>query len=583
MAVPEPSIEHLERLHTNFLFAIPSFYSNTNTDEKQKLLDLFSVIFEEEYFKANLAWFVVWDKSISEEYPKQCFLSGDNHRACQIVNMYRTQQWEQLFSKYVTIPSQFCVKNSIEDTSFIFTTEDFAVKRVSNKYLVSLNLKDIVSEITINDNYEKANRSLEEEVIGKLADSHSKLKDKDTLVTPIYNTLKILLRSDSLRRDDIIKLLNCCFWLRLAYPEDWKTMLYFPGIIAKKVESVPFGVNIGFKKTPSMDVILFLKKITLLFFTRKSVDFFQKKAEKETGRRRKDVNNLNDLLSDFQHIFLQCAADSSNWAAEEGKYEIIRDINNYMKGRGEYIKLLSDFIFGVNKDTESFYGYPLSSIFPPLHMFMSPVFFKLHKFELSWSDVSSQLLSFFSVLVHKNSKIINVSSFDIKKIDNYIKGMKVSLPHPISVASILENLIHNALLKHCNSNLLRADSNQRIKICILLSESQDKFILGFWDTGEGFDETSWKEIPQWREKGSSDNGEKNKGFGYWFIDRIVRHIDGDFDYGVYDNENRLHKQCEALNKIIEHIDIIEAFALKQLASDKFRVVHIISLMKSEGN
>ena len=114
MAVQEPSIDHLERLHTDFLFAIPSFFSSTSNNTKQKLLDVFAVILKQEYFKANLAWFVVWDKSIDEEYPESYFLRGDDSKARKVVNMYKSSEWIDPFSKYVTIPSKFCVRNRIE-------------------------------------------------------------------------------------------------------------------------------------------------------------------------------------------------------------------------------------------------------------------------------------------------------------------------------------------------------------------------------------------------------------------------------------------------------------------------------------
>ena len=78
-----------------------------------------------------------------------------------------------------------------------------------------------------------------------------------------------------------VKLINYYYLIRLAY-DDWKTILYLPGIVSKGFKNIPLGVNIGLKEVVPLEVILFLKRAVLLFFTRQSVDYFEEMAKRET-------------------------------------------------------------------------------------------------------------------------------------------------------------------------------------------------------------------------------------------------------------------------------------------------------------
>lgn len=482
MAVQEPSIDHLERLHTNFLFAIPSFFSSTSNDTKQKLLEVFAVILEQKYFKANLAWFVVWDKSIDEEYPKSYFLKGNDSKARQVVNMYKSSEWIDQFSKYVTIPSKFCVRNGIEDTSFIFAAEDFGVERVNNKYLVPLNLKDIVSEITMRDSDISRNmkHGLEEKVIKELEYYHSQLGENDNLITPIFKALKDIFPETAITKKTVAKLLNCYFWLGLAYPEDWKTMLYFPGIIAKKVESVPFGVNIGFKKTPSMDVILFLKKITLLFFTRKAVEFFERRVQKEKNLR---MAMFREVYHDIGRLIIPSILKTISRRSEQDVIWLL----NYLRGRLEFLRLLSI-------DEEKKNGKFFSIRDRINHIYERLAITSKNALKLIYSEDT-------------NCKIhVHVPAFDL----------------------IFENLMSNSG-RHGTTPARRNSHMSEVPVRIEVLERDDNIYIYYQDEGKGFEEDKKEEVNRWiRQVFNDDEITNDTGMGFSMIQKACNSIGGVF-------------------------------------------------------
>lgn len=568
MAVQEPSIDHLERLHTDFLFAIPSFFSSTSNNTKQKLLDVFAVILKQEYFKANLAWFVVWDKSIDEEYPESYFLRGDDSKARKVVNMYKSSEWIDPFSKYVTIPSKFCVRNRIEDTSFIFAAEDFGVERVNNRYLVPLNLKDIVSEITMRDSDISRNmkHGLEEKVIKELEYYHSQLGKNDNLITPIFKALQGIFPETAITKERVAKLLNCYFWLGLAYPEDWKTMLYFPGIIAKKVESVPFGVNIGFRKLPSMDVILFLKKITLLFFTRKAVNFFEEQAEKEAGRRIRDVNNLNKLLSDFQHTILQSIIDSIRYfmGGSASEHSCIDKLLTYVSRRGTYLDQLSDFIATTRRNNiraVTFNRSALESEFIDSGIFIRKI--------ISQASTISDSINEWRNIFKPKAKLESDSNINIEGI----------CWGPIQ--TIIENLIANSLNYAFFSE---KETRIYIRFCKLYNNQNKETYpaIIYWDDGKGFEKKVCNNIPRWYETGPTLS-EGRKGYAYWLIGKIMDHVGGELKLLIYANHNSLlqlnNNNLYTSNYIMP---ICEEFLKKNLFNNKnlengnCRVIHILA-------
>jgi len=91
MNVIEPTVEKLDKLHSDFLFSIPDYFLNNTEDEFTKLDKLFFPIINNDYFSASLRWFVIWEKKLNIEDTCLYFLKGKNDYACNVVEIVTTQ------------------------------------------------------------------------------------------------------------------------------------------------------------------------------------------------------------------------------------------------------------------------------------------------------------------------------------------------------------------------------------------------------------------------------------------------------------------------------------------------------------
>ena len=480
MNTKEPTIDELERLQNTFLFGIPDFYNDKKSSIKDKLYKLFSPIFSQEYFRVNLKWFVTWEKRSKEESPELYFLVGDDDNARKIVDLYRTEQWENEFSEYVTIPSKFCYKYGIEDISMIYTINDLnEINKIQEikKYIILLNLKDLISRIPQYNNSNGLPLS-EERAMRELSNYYSELKINNSLINEIYSTL-VATFDKEIAREDIIKLINCYFWLKLAYPEEWKAILYFPGIIAKQVVSIPVGVNISLKEIPSLDVILFLEKIILQFFTRESVDFFEKKAQKERDLR----------LATFREAYHDIGRNIIPPILEElGKPNVdnVKLLVEYLRNKLEVLRLLS---IDERKNNQSVEPFLIKERIENLHVLLS--------FE------------------NKNKLRFTFSSEKECKIQVY----------PLFFDLIFENLISNSG-RHGG----RPRNISIVPININISDDNDSIVIKYQDEGKGFEESEKEKVDQWTKGIFTDEElKREKGIGFWMLQKACDSIGFKFD------------------------------------------------------
>lgn len=510
MSIKEPSIDELEKLQNTFLFRIPDFYKDKAHSNYQDILyKLFSPILE--YFVDNLKWFNVWRKIVGEEIPQLDFLVDKDPDARKIVNMYRSPEWKKILFDYVTIPSMFCQKYDKEDVSFIYTINNLEEENPfpkMNKYIITLNLKDIISGIR-QYNYSNDSQPLEKKVIRGLEHYYSELKKNEYLITAIHNKLKETFENKDIKNEDVIKLINCYFWVRLAYPEEWKVMLYSPGIISKKVDSIPFGVNIGLKENPSLSVILFLKKITLLFFSRESVDFFEEKAKREADIRVKQEKEIAHLLFEFPHIVGNYVSRAIGRSLQFGDIQTASELAWFIGKAGTYMSSTlatsepSKEKYKLKECLEKFKNIPLGlTLNTPIN------------------DINEY-----------NSELVAWKSMFGQKLD-IEDSLAIWLPE-----GVLETIFSNLL-----SNTKKMNNKRPFLLVSISAKKENSYITLIYKEihSEGFTLEIIKNIKRWALEGPRED-EYHKGFGYRSIYKAsVEICKGIFEIIILHNEKEIN-------------------------------------------
>lgn len=315
--------------------------------------------------------------------------------------------------------------------------------------------------------------------------------------------------------------------------------------------------------------LISLPMIDSVMYGHKIIPYFKQHEEK--------IENLNRILADFQHILLKTAIESANEALESLKsskyiieYNIVRDIIFYIKKRGDYIKNLSDYLIESKKSSINEWG--LSDMLPPECMFIKKLF---ENTSMNWEDKKDKLLGIFKLLFTSNGQTKEYKISNAKDIN-----IKFSLPDGQAIATILEGLIHNSLIKHRAQQLFNDD---KLYVYIHIIKSDSALFLCYWDTGEGFEKGASEKIPLWMEgkigpSSSTSSGFSVKGFTYWLINTIKNHIKecgGNcmFDFFSINKQNIIVQKCNLLNDNYPTSKKNE-LALNNLSNDRERIIHV---------
>lgn len=295
-------------------------------EEEKRLREIFSIILECPVLRDKIVWFNSWSRKPTDTDNYEIrFIKDSNEIPRAIINI----SGEEKYKKYVSSLSALAKDYNYEDTvskkrqfpldySYLISTENSTECNIemASQYIkgffVYLHFEkvknlfenrefdkyhDEINKITL----KKHNDLIKKKIIEILENSYERLK-KHTSIEAIVDELSYqlshgwgfgselktkiknneiidskgkILEYDVQHKDNIIRLINYFFWTKLAYPEEWKVLLYLPGVIAKGYEGVPLGVNIGLKEMVPLEVMIFLKRAVLLFFTRASIDYFE--------------------------------------------------------------------------------------------------------------------------------------------------------------------------------------------------------------------------------------------------------------------------------------------------------------------
>ncbi len=574
-----PNAKQLTELQNKFLIDLISYYNNksqrrerTELSKEVTLKKAFDSILNNEYFKSTLEWFVIWGKK-HDEPTDLSFLVGGTGRSRRIIGLYTHKDYSKHFFKFVTTFSVFCSKYKQPDTSFIISTTPYRsdIGKRFYRHFVLLNFEDIakmwIDEIHDETKIEPSNAI---EVLKKQYDILKNKIEQDNnfkqrVEANIVNPISRAFDTTILDEDEIVKFINSFCWLKLAHPENWKMMIYFPGIISKEFEGVPLGVNIGLKEVVPDNIVFFLNMVTLLFCTRESVDFFEEWAKREEKKRTRDVHYLNKLLGDFQHTILQSIIDSIRYfmKGSASEHSRIAKLLTYISQRGTYLDQLSDFIATSPKNNA-----------------VRSVTFNRSALENEFIDSG--------IFIRKISPVSTISD-GINEWRNLFKP-KIDLEPDSNIniegvcwgpiQTIIENLIANSLN-------YAFDSEKKTKIYIRFCKPNNNQngetypAIIYWDDGKGFEKETCNNIPRWYGSGPTLS-EGRKGYAYWLIGKIMDHIGGELKLLIYANNNSLiqldNDNLDAPNYIIP---ICEEYFKKKLFNNEIlrsgnrRIIHIL--------
>lgn len=498
-----PNSKQLTELHNKFLIDLISYYRNksqrrerTKLSREDTLKQAFDSILNNEYFKSTLEWFVIWEKKHDESIDLS-FLVGGTVRSRRIIGLYTHRDYSKHFFNFVTTFSVFCSKYKQPDTSFIIsaTPYRFDIGEPFYRHFVLLNFEDI-AKMRIN----KINDDTEikpSNVIEMLKKQYDILKNKikqdnnfkQSIEANVVNPISGAFDTTISDEDEIVKFINSFCWLKLAHSEDWKMMIYFPGIISKEFEDVPLGVNIGLKEVVPDNIVFFLNTVTLLFCTRESVDFFERKVQKERDLR---MAMFREVYHDIGRIIMPSIIKATR---QSQKYSAIW-LLEYLRDRLELLRSLS--IEEKKNKGDSW----------PIRKRINDIFNKLslerkNKLELSFSgDEHCELY-------------VHLPSFDL----------------------IIENLISNSGRHGGRSRKIKS-----VPINIKVSENDDDILIEYIDYGSGFKEHEKENVNRWT-KGIFEDDEvaNDKGVGFSMIQKTCSLIGARFWINWGDKINGRYK------------------------------------------
>lgn len=583
----------------------------------------------EDELEKNFVWFNAWKKMHTGK-PDVYFIKDCYDTSKRILNIYRekTNEYKEYVSSLNTLAKNYNINEKerkqrfLLDYAFLITTKknpECDVEMASEyirDYFVYLNFEKVTELFkdinfsehhnTISAAFIKSEKDGNEKIIEILKRNHDWLsKNKnviDNIVPELTNQLNsswqckktfghdlvaliennMILDSNHkcLKKEahekNVIRLINYYFWVKLAFQE-WNVLLYLPGVIAKEFEGIPLGVNIGLKKMVSLEILLFLKRAVLLFFTRESVDFFEEEAKEKT----RIITYLNKLLSDFQHTLLQKVMETILWCGkemlrvtdkndlEEFYYKPFTNLCGHIMTRGTYLDNLASYIR------------------------------KREQKELP-TQSAKEIKKFVTNDVFVNSGIVSGDDFK-KSLENWrhivtiqsVCDWKVKT-HSGAIETILENLMHNSLIKHIEldddeiqpyseNNFLKAlcDLNMEelrkyFRVHIILGKQDGVPFLVYYDTGKGFKLDAIRNLSKWIKTGPSEKEleEDNKGYAYWLIGRISEHIESDIKFTIC-TKTQQQTDMGLQNSYFQKVNIVnrDALKLENLVDGNIRLIH----------
>jgi len=324
----------------DILIAIHNHFREAKDIEDKTLREIYKSILACPILKDKLVWFNAWLKRYTGK-PALYFIKDCDKTTKRIIEIFGS---EKDYDKYVSSLSVLATDYKVKkggtgspkaplDYAVLITTDgsqecDIAMaSEHAHDFFVYLNFGELTKIFTqenlnsdrqqIEKSFKKNHEMVNQTIIQILKKSYELIKKNDKINNIIDNLtaqlssvwqyswgggqdLNRLINNREVydsnnqpltkekHRENMIRLINYYFWVKLAYPEEWKVLLYLPGVIAKEFKGVPLGVNIGLKEMVPLEVLLFLKKAVLLFFTRASIDYFEEVARGETkkhGRR----------------------------------------------------------------------------------------------------------------------------------------------------------------------------------------------------------------------------------------------------------------------------------------------------------
>lgn len=330
----------LEKVEEKILFNVHKHYRKnrdknlTHAELEKALSEIYLPVVNCPILEDQLVWFNAWNRKL-EDKANLFFIKEEEEYPKKIISVYQFVYHD--YRKYVSSLSNLASDyQTLQDGSYIAPADySYLISLVDDSkcdivmssayaqdYFVYLNFKEVVPLLDtlfdprVDQNIIKS--SGEDEVYKTIIDIlrksyHTlvyKLGNKD--ISQVIKSITTMLseawdidisgkiksgeifkesdRVDGKKKPltwrehelNIIRLINYYYWIKLAYPDNtWKVIFYLPGIISKGFDSVPLGVNIGLKEMMPLEVLLFLNRTVLQFFTRESVNFFENKVRHE--------------------------------------------------------------------------------------------------------------------------------------------------------------------------------------------------------------------------------------------------------------------------------------------------------------
>lgn len=277
---------------------------------------------------------------------------------------------------------------------------------------------------------------------------------------------------------------------------------------------------------------------------------------------RRDVANLNNLLTDFQHTLLQKVLDTLIWAAKNKNDRMsFKFLCDHLKKRGIYLDALSKYF----KDSSKAKNVPISVQDLKDFILKGGIFAN--------SIISADKNSTFHEALKNWKKLFKIKAN---------KKWKAELPEG-SLETILENLLHNSLVKHyekCSIN--------KIYIALGFTKGGKPFLV-YYDNGIGFSQDVVHNLCRWIQFGPSEKEDK-KGYGYWLIGRILDHLGGKMEFIKINKDfNPTAQKCSNKKQTVnpKFQDVMQCFngdfkkslELNKLHNGNYRILHYFEFKK----
>jgi len=479
---------------TDILDNIHKFYSEEKEISDDELKKIYKPVLECPILKNKIVWFNAWSEE-SDGRISLYFLKNPPDAATK--NILDMVSYPEV-SEFVTSVRDLYDKLGRKDLSYIISNCDDSevnelVELPALYFHVKFRQMALVAfdKTNFNELHARLNTAFQNngdnglnKTIEILKKSYKKIKDIEDIGSHL-GSLSNLIKSDT----EKAKIINYFAWIKLAYPQDWKILLALSGLVAKDVKSVPVGVNIGLTEVIPLDVINWLKIAVSLFFTRESVEFFERKAKKEAYKRIKQEREISHLLYEFPHIVGNYVSRDIEKALEFGDTNTVKELAKFMKEIGTYMsstlkaKEPSKIKYKLKECIERFKSTPLRLT----------VDTTINE-DKYWTQLSKWEAMF-------------------EKID-IEDSLIISLPE-----GVLEIIFSNLL-----SNTMKMADKHEPKVFISAKKENDECVITYQEyNGIGFDPKTVKNIKRWATEGPSEK-EGTKGFGYRSIYKAAKEI-----------------------------------------------------------